>query len=152
MLKRVYLSIGAYLYAHSYSAKNVFCSFWRFSAHFVVTLFLSPWMLELERQQFLSYNEGASIGSYVTVNLTLVYHSRPLWTDIRSTWLSFDQKIKRNAYQEMNVSLPSYLSKSTSSSESCLPAFPAEFSSAFLGDFIFPSPSMLKLIKLNLLA
>ena len=33
----------------------------------------------------------------------------------------------------MNVSLPSYLSKSTSSSESCFPAFPAEFSSAFLG-------------------
>ena len=109
-------------------------------------------MLELERQQFLSYNEGAFIGSYVTVNLTLVYHSRPLWTDIRSTWLSFDQKIKRNAYQEMNVSLPSYLSKSTSSSGSCFPAFPAEFSSAFLGDFIFSSPSMLKLIKLNLLA
>ena len=94
-------------------------------------------MLELERQQFLSYNEGALIVSYVTVNLTFVYHSRPLWTDIRSTWLSLDQKIKRNAYQEMNVSLPSYLSKSTS---------------AFLGDFIFSSPSMLKLIKLNLLA
>ena len=48
----------------------------------------------------------------------------------------------------MNVSLPSYLSKSTSSSGSCFPAFPAEFSSAFLGDFIFSSPSMLKLIKL----
>ena len=52
----------------------------------------------------------------------------------------------------MNVSLPSYLSKSTSSSGSCFPAFPAEFSSVFLGDFIFSSPSMLKLIKLNLLA
>ena len=39
----------------------------------------------------------------------------------------------------MNVSLPSYLSKSTSSPESRFPAFPAEFSSSFLSDFFFLS-------------
>ena len=51
-------------------------------------------MLELERQRFLSYNEGVLIGNYVTVNLMLVYHCQSLWTDIRSTWLNFDHKSK----------------------------------------------------------
>lgn len=86
--------MAPYLYAHSYSAKDVFWPLWGLAAHLLVTLFLCPWMLEMERQRFLSYNEGVLIWNYVTVNLMLMYHYQSLWTDIRSIWLNFDHKSK----------------------------------------------------------